>query len=280
MTSPYAPPPSSSLQKPPSLVATDQFGNPLPQLLDQPRCCSAGLGWTWLVNAFALLKQEFLLWVGMGFALLLILIFANFIPFIGGMAGYFILIFIGGMMQGCAAQAQGEELRFDHLFAGFKTHIEQLLILCLLYFAASLASIVIALIVVLLFGGFSLAMFSGGLDSMMLNMDDLNLFLFVMIIVLFMLLLMIPIMMAIWFAPALIVLHNMDAMTAMKKSFQGCWVNMLPFTVYGLILMVALPLLVLFTLGLGLLIITPWMIIGYYTSYRDVWTDQPMVEIS
>lgn len=184
------------------------------------------------------------------------------------------------MMQGCAAQMQGEKLQFDYLFAGFKTHTEQLLLLCLLYFAASFVSIIIAVIIALVFGGVSLGVFNGGLDAITQNMTDISFMLIILIMVLVILSLMIPVMMVIWFAPALIVFHNMDATTAMKKSFQGCWSNMLPFTVYGLILMVVLPLMVVLTLGLGLLIITPWMIIGYYTSYRDVWTDQPLSKIT
>ena len=278
MTSPYTPPPITSLQKLPPLVGTDAYGNPLPQLLHEPRRCSATEGWTWLSNAFGLFKQNFLLWIGMTFVLLLILIFANFIPFIGGLTGYFMLMFIGGLMQGCAAQVQGEELRFDYLFSGLKTHLEPLLILSLLYFVASLVSIIIIVIIAVVFGGFSLALFSGDIDSITRSLSDIYVIFFVLFMVLIFLLMMVPIMMAIWFAPALIVLHDMDAISAMKKSFQGCWANMLPFTIYGLILMILLPLLVILTFGLGILIVTPWIIISYYTSYRDVWTDQPLID--
>ena len=84
--------------------------------------------------------------------------------------------------------------------------------------------------------------------------------------------LIVPVAMAIWFAPALIALNGMTAVDAMKLSFKACWVNIIPFLVYGLIL-VGLSFLALLTLGLGYLVLLPVIYITYYTSYRDVLTE-------
>ena len=51
--------------------------------------------------------------------------------------------------------------------------------------------------------------------------------------------LMLPLVMAIWFAPPLVVFHDMGAGDAMKASFAGCLKNMLPFLLYGIVLLVA-----------------------------------------
>ena len=88
--------------------------------------------------------------------------------------------------------------------------------------------------------------------------------------ILFGLLLALPLVMAYWFAPALVALDGFSAVTAMKLSFQGCWKNLLPFLVYGglgllLVLAGMLPLL------LGLLVVLPMLIASLYVSYRDVY---------
>jgi uncharacterized membrane protein len=48
--------------------------------------------------------------------------------------------------------------------------------------------------------------------------------------------------------------------------------NMLPFLVYGLVLIV-LTSLAMLTLGLGLIVLLPVLYISYYTSYREVLTE-------
>ncbi|WP_227430198.1 BPSS1780 family membrane protein [Psychrobacter sp. I-STPA6b] len=276
MNSPYTPPPQTSLEKPPPLVDTDIYGNPLPQLLAEPRSCRAGVGVSWLGEAFEMYKNNFLLWTCMGLALFLIMIIASFIPIIGGFIGYIMLIFIGGMMQGCAAQARGDKLHFEHLFSGFKTHFEPLLILSLLYFAGTMVVMVIAIILVVIFAlmmGFSFDMLVNSMSEAEQSVTFILVILFLMLVITA---LMLPLMMAIWFAPALIVLHGLDAITAMKKSVKGCLKNMLPFLLYSLILLVIFPIGVLITFGFGMLVVFPLFMISYYTSYRDVWTDQPL----
>jgi uncharacterized membrane protein len=81
--------------------------------------------------------------------------------------------------------------------------------------------------------------------------------------------LLIPLMMALWFAPLLIVLQDLSVLEALRMSFKGCFINTLPFLVYGLI---TLPLLILgvLTLGLGLLVIMPIIFISIFVSYRQI----------
>jgi len=172
-------------------------------------------------------------------------------------------------------QATGGELRFDHLFSGFQTHFVPLLILGVLY----LVGIIVAMVPLFIaLGGMALSMFAGDVSSIEQGMNGLFSVGIIFAYLLFFALL-IPLVMAIWFAPSLIVLHNVDAVTAMKKSFKGCLKNMLPMFVYGLIFMIVAPLVVLFTLGLGVFAVMPVMLISYYTSYRDVWTDQPVAAL-
>jgi uncharacterized membrane protein len=87
---------------------------------------------------------------------------------------------------------------------------------------------------------------------------------------LIMLALMLPLVMATWFAPALIVFNELGAWSAMKASFVGCLKNVLPFLLYGVIGLVAgaiasVPLL------LGWLVLAPVLAASVYTSYRDIY---------
>ena len=83
------------------------------------------------------------------------------------------------------------------------------------------------------------------------------------------LLLYLPLVMAFWFAPALVALGNIKAFDAMQKSFAGCLVNMVPYLLYGVVGLI-LSLLASIPLGLGWLILCPMIVASIYLSYRDI----------
>lgn len=262
-----------SLQKPSAQPSTDGYGNPLPQLLSKPRSCEAAAGINWLVKAFALFKSQPLLWFGISATLFVIIGIASALPLINILITPMMFIFIGGIIKGAATQAQGDELRFDHLFSGFKSHWQPLAIVGLLY----LVGVIICMIPLFIaLGSMMFSMFTGDMGGAYGSVNDISMGGLLLGYLLSMLLL-IPLLMAIWFAPALVVMHDVDAITAMKKSFQGSMANLLPMLVYGLICILLLPVVIIFTLGLGVFVVFPIILLTYYSSYRDVWTDQPLL---
>lgn len=265
-----------SLQKPssqpPNLPPTDQYGSPLPQLLASPRKCDAAAGMSWIIKAFGLFKDQPLLWFGISVTFLVIVGIASSVPLLNVLIIPSVFMFIAGIIKGAAAQSQGAELRFDHLFSAFKSHWQPLLILGLLY----LVGVIICMIPLFIaMGSMIFSMMSGGMGSSYGAMNDISLggiffgYLLTM-------LLMIPLYMALWFAPALVVLHNLEPIAAMKKSFAAGKANILPMLVYGLVCVLLLPILIILTLGLGVFLVMPVMLLTYYTSYRDALTDQPL----
>lgn len=265
-----------SLQKPngqpPNLPPTDEYGGLLPQLLASPRKCDAATGMSWIVKAFGLFKDQPLLWFGMSVTFLVIVGIASSIPLLNILIIPTLFMFLGGFIKGAAAQSAGAELRFDHLFSAFKSHWQPLLILGLLY----LVGIIICMIPLFIaMGSMMFSMMTGGMGSSYGMMNDISLG-SIFLGYLLSMLLIIPLYMALWFAPALVVLHNLEPIAAMKKSFEAGKVNVVPILVYGLISVLLLPILTMLTLGLGVLLILPIMLLTYYTSYRDVWTDQPV----
>lgn len=278
MSLPNDPNPSVSLQKPsgslpnqpPDLPPLDNYGSLLPQLLSVPRKCNASAGMGWITKAFTMFKKNFLLWIGIGVVYLIISLITGYIPIINLLFALIVFVFIGGVIQGCAAQAAGKELRFDYLFSAFKTHFMPLIILCLLYIVA----VIIAFIpIIIIFLGAFLLLGENNATIEQLSVGDSA---GLMVAMVLSMLIILPIIMSIWFAPALVVLHNIKPFAAMKMSLKGCLTNIVPFLVFVFALAVISSLLIVFTLGLALLVVVPVGMITYYTSYRDVWTDQPL----
>ena len=96
------------------------------------------------------------------------------------------------------------------------------------------------------------------------------------ILILIGLALFIPLVMALYFAPALIVHHDLGAVDAMKLSFKGCLRNILPFLVYGVIAMI-LGFLASIPLMLGWLVLGPILAIAVYVAYRQIFLDDTAI---
>ena len=262
--------PSVSLDKssaPPPLPPTYQD----PQLLPEPRRCGAEAGVVWVKSAFAMFKKNFWLWLGMTLTASLILGLFSAIPILGIFISLIGIVFMGGLMKAAAAQERGEILTFGYLFSAFETHFKPLLILGGLYFLG------IAAIFAVMIGFLFLFALGGTFDSMMIA-DSMNANA-VLMTMLFMLLLSIPmfaLVMTLWFSPPLIVLHDIAPLEAMKKSLQASLRNWLPMLVMSLVFCAIFMILAIFTLGIGMLAAMPMILLMYYTSYRDIWTDQPL----
>ena len=268
-----------SLQKnnalPPELPPVDEYGKLLPQLLAEPRSGSAGWGISWITNAFALFKEQFLLWIGMVVVYLIIMAVTSAIPVINLIFSIISFVFIGGIIKGCAAQVSGKELRFNHLFSAFGTHSGPLIILFLLYVVALIIAIVPAGII---FVALAHVLSSSDSINSVLSVDQISngTIIALLLASLVAILIFIPLSMAVWFAPALIVLHDIRPIESMKMSLKGCLKNIGPLFVFFLVGPIIALLVFTLTLGIGMLVLVPIGMITYYTSYRDVWTDQPL----
>jgi uncharacterized membrane protein len=82
-------------------------------------------------------------------------------------------------------------------------------------------------------------------------------------------LLFVPLAMAVWFAPALVILDEQPGFLALWLSLLACVRNALPLLLYSLVSSLLL-LLALIPFTLGLILWIPVMLLTIYTSYRDV----------
>jgi hypothetical protein len=227
------------------------------------RAVGAGQGWTWIADGFGLFKKAPGIWIALVVILFVILVVLAFIPLLGAVATFLAVpVFIGGLLLGCRALQGGGELEVGHLFAGFKEHTGNLIVLGALAIGGW---IIVMLPVVAIVGvGALLAALRGDAAGIAALGGSF------MLAWLVALALSIPIYMALWFAPALVVLRGMAPIEAIKESFLGCLKNILPFLVYSIVLMV-LGIVAAIPLGLGWLVLGPTLIASVYVSYRDIY---------
>ena len=223
---------------------------------------AAGRGWDWIASGWDLFKRQAGMWIALVLVAFVIFLVLAFIPFIGSVASVILTpVFGAGIVLGCRAIEEGRALEIGHLFAGFREKLSPLATVGAIYLGAT---IVIVGVMVLIAGVGIFSMAAAGSDVSPAAL------LTAMLGVLVALALLVPVMMAIWFAPALVVFHDKGAVDAMKESFTGCLRNIVPFLVYGVVMLV-LGLLAAIPLGLGWLVLGPVLAASLYTSYKDIY---------
>ena len=226
------------------------------------RALDAGRGWDWIASGFALFRKQPGTWILLIIVLAVCWLLIGLVPVVGGLADLLLTqVFVGGVMLGCRALDSGGELEVGHAFTGFKQHTSDLVVLGVL---ALVAWVVIMIPTILIIGGGAFLAMIGG-DAAAVGALGLTFVLAILVL----LALSIPVYMALWFAPSLVVFHDLKPVEAMKTSFFACLKNIVPFLLYGVILLVlcvvaAIPLL------LGYLVLLPVIIASVYTAYRDI----------
>lgn len=232
-----------------------------------------GHGWRWVARGFWHFRQNPFAWVAAMVIWMVIAVIVSMIPLLGSLAvTLFSPVVVAGFMIGAEFQDRGEDFRIGHLFAGFSSNLGQLVLAGVLYLVGM---ILCATAMGVMMGGMFAML--GGMSGMEEPADPEMIAAIMssptMILSLLVGLgLMIPVMMAYWFAPALIALEGVSAIYAMKQSFVGCLKNVLPFLLYGIVGMVLLFLGAL-PLGLGMLIVIPILVASVYASFKDIYYD-------
>jgi len=186
-------------------------------------------------------------------------------------------VLIGGLMLGCRAIDRGNPLLVAHLFAGFRQRTRELVVAGAIYTGLLLVIfVVIAGLMLAIFGIEFLSVLKETADTSQTGVAFTSAVVAVLLGVLFFLLLLLPLVMAIWFAPALIMLAELKSTTAMKASFGGCLRNVVPFLVYGAV-GVLLVILASIPFGLGWLVLVPVSFASIYASYCDIFEDKDNV---
>ena len=227
-------------------------------------------GSSWIGESWRLFKSQPGVWIGMLLVYGILAIVANVIP-IGNYAfGVIAPIFSGGWMIAAVNCDRDSSAKFDNLFAGFSTNAGTLAMVGVITVVLQLAiGVVVGLMFAAGTGASGIAQFFTMLNNPEQAATMMPTF---MLMILVFLALLIPVMMLAWFAPVLVVQHNLGAWDAMQRSFIACMKNILPFTWYS-ILFVLLSFVAMIPLGLGLLAVLPMAIIAIYCAYKDIFLD-------
>lgn len=240
---------------------------PIEGELSGPRSVPAGNGLAWIGQGWWYFRGSPGGWILAMVVWFVLSAASGLIPVIGGIAMTLVgPVLMAGFMLGCKEQEEGGLFNVSHLFAGFSHNAGQLMLVGVLY---------MGMLVLLgaVFGAgmiFSLGSGIGVEDPQAVEMvkEGPGLGFILLMVLLFVLSIMV--MMTYIFAPPLVAIENLNALEAMKLSFKGCLMNLLPlllFTIAALLLMFigVLP------LGLGLLVVIPMLTASSYAAYRDIY---------
>ena len=178
-------------------------------------------------------------------------------------------------MEGCRALDVGQTLKPGYLLSGFVRNTGALATLGAIYLAGNL----LIVLVISLLGGESLMQvlkFTAEHKATAENIETIRDALSkATLAVLAGWLISIPLMMACWFSPLLIYLHDMKPLQAMAVSLKACLQNMMPFLIYGGVFFLALLLVTPVSMAtrifdLGMWLLAPVAIPSIYASYKDI----------
>jgi len=232
----------------------------------EPRRLPAGQGWEWIKHGFALFIKAPLLWIVLLSICMVTAVAVSTVPIVGPpLVSLLMPAVLVGLMAGCRALSQGEELELAHLFSGFKRHTSQLVTLG----GIALVGQYLILGLMMAVGGTTLV---GVLMSdqpptdagvMMPALAGAG-FAILIGVVLFSLLIM-----AMQFAPMLVYFRNVPPLQAMKLSLRAFLYNALPMLLYG-ITFAFLSMLASIPVMLGWLVLLPLVFTTLYACYNDI----------
>ncbi|NMG33865.1 hypothetical protein GRF61_05295 [Azoarcus sp. TTM-91] len=221
----------------------------------------------WLTTGWKLFLRSPTTWLLQTLVLILILLALGVVPVLGWAAVPVAFpLLAAGMVASARRVESGEVLRVDHLFDGLRRHAGNLLLVGAFHllgvlFAALIAaaiggSAVLTGAIVGAFTGVGLA--TGGVMFGMLVFTVL----------------WIMLMMALWFAPALVMLQDVAPLDAMKLSAQACFGSLLTFIIFAVMLYV-LVWVAMIPAGLGMFVLVPVIAGAQLAAWRDLFSPRP-----
>ena len=227
---------------------------------------SFGRGYAWIAEALPYFTRNPLGWIASMIILFLITMVVSLIPLGSFVLNIFYPVVVGGFMLGCIAHKEGGSFEFQHIFAGFKEpYFKRLAILGAIYTGATImAVILLAILAFVMLGGFE---FFQQLEQA--QVEDISAYVpDFMLLTLIAMALFTPCIMAIWFAPAIVISSEETAVSALLMSFNACVKNTLPFTLFGIVAFILI-ILASIPLMLGHLVLLPVLSASVYVAFLD-----------
>ncbi len=227
---------------------------------------SFGRGYAWIAEAWPYFRRNPLGWIAAMVVFFLISMVVGIIPLGGIVLNIFYPVIVGGFMLGCIAHKEGGSFEFQHMFAGFKEpYFKRLAMLGVFYTIITFTVIIlVGVLAFVMLGGFEFfqEIEQASIEDVSAYATDL------MLLSLIAITLFTPCIMAIWFAPTIIISSEETPVSAMLLSFNACLKNILPFALYGIVVFI-LAILASIPFMLGYLVLLPVLSASVYVSYLD-----------
>jgi uncharacterized membrane protein len=221
-----------------------------------------GACFDWLRQGWAIFAGNPGAWIGSTVLLLVILLAISIVPVFGQIGANLLLpLFGAGLLQLCRVQSEGRQAEIVDIFIGFRKNAGPLVMVGVIYVAGVFGIAFIAFLLVS--GGILGGVITGKVAGVGIAFGGVMLAAFLVMI------LSIPVIMATWFAPALVFFHHMKPVDAMKASFAAGIKNWLAMSFFGIMLMI-MAFFAMLPIGLGLLLLIPVFSGAVYASYRDI----------
>jgi hypothetical protein len=253
-----------------------------------PRTVSAGHGWTWIVQGYALFRRSPANWLALVLMLLAASKLLTIVPVLGVVFILLMPIFVAGLMEGCRALERGEPLQLMHLACGFRRNAADLVTLG----GLSLVGNLVIMMIVIGMAGDSISALNAafaGAAPQAITPELRAAWLVVARALLTGTLVSLPLLLALWYAPLLVYFHDARPLAAMKSSLYACARNAPAMLVYGLVVFAGIFLAMPFARALhqydlALWLLAPVLVPSLYASYRDIYrvasTPEPDAEPS
>jgi uncharacterized membrane protein len=235
------------------------------------RKLNAARGWTWVKQGYQLIMRNPLMSVTLALVCALAVFTVLRLPVFGPLLAVLLIpIVIAGYMRVCRALEEEENIELPHLFEGLRKY------------AARLAALGGFLMLGMLFSSMAMVIAGGeALRTLLENVNTANdpqmLFTAMMTPgsgVAFSLLIGISLvcllMLAFQYAPMLVFFNDLQPAEAMRASLSGSLRNIVPYTVYNIILQVIALALNILPYGIGLVVLLPLGLTSLYVSYRNI----------
>ena len=248
--------------------------------LQPPRSVPFTRGLYWYIEGFQFFIKSPGIWIATTIIFVILIVLVSLLPTpseqftLGNLLDTFLL---GGLMLGMYSLDRSGRFGIDYLFAAFK-HPQRMQLL------------VVGILSFLLYGLVSYFLLHDAMlefknatqpvdtNSPPASLEDMLAASQVFYLAVFKTsLINIPVMALFWFTAPLIVLHRVNALTAMKLSFIGCFYNVPAFILF-IVVGAVLALFATLLLGLGWFVLFPVIVATQYLGWKDIFTKESVAE--
>ncbi len=228
-------------------------------------------GWVWVRQGEQLILRNPLLAVSLALISAMAMFAMFLVPLLGPFVALTLMpVIIAGYMRVCRALEEDEEVELTHLVAGFQKNLPRLIALgCLL-----VLGLLVTATVIIAIGGEALRTLFEGLnattdpkvqmDLMLAAGPEVNLGILVGMS------LLVVLGLAFQYAPMLVFFSGMTPFASLRASMIGILRNVIPYTVYAIIMLAISAVLDILPFHTGMIISLPLSFTSLYASYRNI----------